>query len=101
MTKKKMTIDNLAAMTQRGFTDIKTQMATKEDLKKLATKEELNKLRVEMKEGFSGVFSAIENLDVRISSYATEWNKRFDELHEWVEHIEDRLKSLERRFAKT
>lgn len=86
-----MTIDDLAAMTQRGFTDIKIHMTTKD---------ELNKLRAEMREGFSFLNQAIENLDVRISSYSTEWNHRFDELHDWVEQIEDRLKALERRFAK-
>ena len=92
MTKKKFTLDDLGAMSQREFADIKTRMATKK---------ELAELRKEMHEGFSFLNQAIENLDVRISSYATEWNKRFDELHEWVEHIEDRLKSLERRFAKS
>lgn len=83
-----MTIEGLAQMVANGF-------------EKTATKQDLKELREEMRGGFSFLGQAIENLDVRISSYATEWNRRFDELHEWVEQLEDRLKSLEHRFAKT
>ena len=68
MTKKKDPIEELARIVKSGF----DKTATKQDLEKLVTKDELNKLRIEMHEGFSFLNQAIQNLDVRISSYATE-----------------------------
>jgi len=84
----KNSIEELARMIKTGFD-------------KTATKEDLAELRKETKEGFSFLNQAIENLDVRVSSYATEWNKRFSEPQEWIEQLEDRLKTLERRLSKT
>lgn len=47
---KKATLESLAGMVQRGFEDLGSRMATKEDLKALATKEELNALKEELLE---------------------------------------------------
>lgn len=67
---KKLTLEELASLIQRT-------MASKEDLKALATKEDL-------RQNEERLVRRIEGLELKISSYASAWNRDFDRLHEWV-----------------
>jgi len=52
---KKVTIDDLAAMVQRGFEGISGEMATKKELMltKTELRQEISALRTEMNDGFN------------------------------------------------
>src|SRR3989338_7577475 len=65
---KKMTIEDLAVMVNKGFAET-------------ATKGELRELRTEMHNGFKRVDQKIEALDFKIASVASSWNKDFERLH--------------------
>lgn len=90
---KKITIDELAAMTQRGFRDLEKRMATKDDLKQFATKEavrllnenmreEFTAIRREIQEGTRAILAAIETVEY------TKLRIRLDMLEERVEKVE-------------
>ncbi len=75
--KSKMTLDKLAQMTQREFlhlngeiTEIRENMATKEDLKLFATKEDLGGLRDELKDDIrKGTVDILQAVDVIVTKF--------------------------------
>ena len=84
---KKMTIEDLAIMVNRGFVET-------------ATKEDLKELRTEMHNGFKRVDQKIEALDFKIASVASSWNKDFERLHSWMMEIDERLTKVEAKSGK-
>jgi len=74
-------IDGLAAATQREFTAIRQEIATKDDV------------RI--------ILLAIENVDVRLSSYASRWSDEFDSLEGRTTEIDDRVRFLEKQGDTT
>lgn len=68
MTKKNITIDNLAVMVQRGFADT-------------ATKAEFNSLKKSMEAGFKAVNTRLDKLQ----------NDRIEKLEKRMERLEDAL----------
>lgn len=71
-----MTIDELAASTQREFSVIRSEMATKDDI--------------------GAVLRAIEGIDMKVSAYASRWTEDFSKLHDWVQELDSRVKLLEK-----
>ena len=84
---KKMTIEDLAVMVNKGFAET-------------ATKGELRELRTEMHNGFKRVDQKIEALDFKIASVASSWNKDFERLHSWMMEIDERLTKVEAKSGK-
>lgn len=76
---KKITIETLAGMVQKGFADIQSRMATKEDLQE--TREILAQ--------------AIKDLEMRMSAYASFNREEINRLKTWMEGIEARISALE------
>lgn len=72
-----MTIDELAAASQREFAALRKEMATKEDV--------------------ASIIHAIEGIDLKMSAYASRWTDDFSKLHEWVAELDNRLRFLERK----
>ncbi len=75
-----MTIDELAAASQREFAALRGEMATKEDLR----------------QSESRILHAIEGIDLKMSSYASRWTEDFSKLHDWVKEIDSRLRFVEK-----
>ena len=75
-----MTIDELTVASQREFQAIRSEMATKEDLRSSET----------------NILRAIEGIDLKISSYASRWTEDFAKLHDWVQELDSRVKFLEK-----
>ena len=69
-----MTIEELAAASQRELESIRNEMATREELK--ATED--------------NILRAIERLGDRISVYASRWNNEFERLTDTVRNLETR-----------
>jgi hypothetical protein len=59
-------------------------MATKEDIASMATKEDIATLRQEMRDGFSGVSEAIEQIHERIEAQEVEVDRRFTKLEQRI-----------------
>jgi hypothetical protein len=74
--REKMTIDELAIVSQREFESIRNEMATREELK--ATED--------------NILRAIERLGDRVSVHASRWNTEFERLADNVQNIESRIK---------
>lgn len=72
-----MTIDELAAISQREFEGIRNDMATREELK--ATED--------------NILRAIERLGDKISVYASRWNNEFERMADNIHNIESRFRS--------
>lgn len=100
--KSKMTLENLARMTQNEFTALREEMATKDDLKLLATKAELkdmkdtiiDEVRNENQKVLQSSDKVITKLDVLLKDTAAHnlLHKRIDdELHTH----DKRIKKLE------
>ncbi len=77
---KPMTIDELAAASQREFAALREDLASKAALK----------------ESEKTILHAIEKIDLHLSSYASRWSDDFAHLHEWVKDLDSRVKFLER-----
>jgi hypothetical protein len=69
-----MTIEELAASSQREFESIRDEMATREELE--ATED--------------NILRAIERLGDRVSVYASRWNNEFERLTDTVCNLEAR-----------
>lgn len=88
-------IDALARMTERGFEDVRKEMATRADLKEVATKTEFQELRREMatktelRETEEHLLDAIRGIEVR--------RRDFDALAGVVEDLDRRLSALEKK----
>ena len=96
--KAKMEIENLAVMIQRGFaevhdkiSEIDHKMVTIDN--KMATKEDLSKLETRL-------VDRIEQLDLRISSNASIWDKNFDDINDSVLELSKRMNRVEDRLVK-
>lgn len=72
-----MTIEELAAVSQREFESIRNEMATREELKAAE----------------DNILRAIEHLGVRLSVYASRWNDEFELLADDVRNIESRIRA--------
>ena len=85
---KKMTIEDLAAMTQRGFGEIKKNTATKEEL---ASMEKRLKTDItDLKKQLSAILSALDKTAKDYSDYSEEKIMRDAEiarLKKWVQQI--------------
>ena len=75
-----MTIDELAAASQREFESIRSEMATKEGIHQMET----------------NILHAIEGIDLKMSAYASRWTEDFSKLHDWVQELDNRVKFLEK-----
>ena len=69
---KKVTIEDLAQITARGFEGIQKDMATKDDLKQLATKAELAEIKedlenIELKIGHLAYTFDVKDLKKRVT----------------------------------
>lgn len=74
-----MTIDELAVMTQREYESIRSEMATREELRAAE----------------NNILRAIEHLDGRLCVYTSRWNNEFERLADNVRDIENRLRTRE------
>lgn len=83
---KKITIENLAGMMQKGFEGVQGQI---EDVQqRMVTKEELHETREVLAQ-------AIKDLEMRFSAYFSFNKEEIDRLKSWMEGIEARISSLE------
>ncbi len=82
-----MTIDELAASTQREFTAVHSEM--KEMRSEMATKRDLQDFKQE-------ILRAVEGIDLKMSAYASRWTEDFSKLHDWVKELDGRVKFLEK-----
>ena len=76
-----MTIDDLAAAAEQEFHAIRSEMATKDELKETKTE----------------ILRAIENLDVHLSAYASRSNDDVSNLHDSVRELDGRIRLLEKK----
>ncbi|MEK7567859.1 MAG: hypothetical protein AAB513_02990 [Patescibacteria group bacterium] len=86
--KKGMSIDDLAVMVAKGFSDvggeiaeIKSTMATKDDLKNFVTKSEL---KLEIK-------NLKDDIEVMVGKYIGSFRKDFDNLASRVRKLEEKV----------
>jgi hypothetical protein len=77
---KKLTLEQLAQMVQRGF----EETATKADVRK--SEQQISR--------------HIEGLELKISAYASSWYRDFEQIHDWVKDHEQRLKHIESRRGR-
>jgi len=70
-----MTIDELAAISQHEFQNLRREMATKEDLR----------------ESQSTILRAIETLDLHLANYASRWDEDFERLDKCVQDLDHRM----------
>lgn len=76
-----MTIDDLAAATQQEFQAIRSEMATKEELKETKTE----------------ILRAIEGVDMHLSAYASRSSEDIAKLQESVQELDGRVRVLEKQ----
>lgn len=88
MKGKKMTLEDLAAMTQQGFADLQEHVATKEDIESLATKDELRETREVLSR-------AIEDLALKLAAYAATVREDYERLNGRLMELEERVRFLE------
>jgi len=69
-----MTLEELAAASQHEFESIRSEMATKGDLRTVE----------------ATILRAIENVDLHLAGYASSWNEDFDRLDDRVQQLESR-----------
>lgn len=83
---KKITIDELAAMTQRGFRDLEKRLASKDAVGELQNLmlNEFKAMRQETQEGTRAVLAAIETVEY------TKLRIRLDVLEQRVEKVEQK-----------
>ena len=74
-----MTIEELAATSQREYESIRNDMATREELKVTE----------------NSILTAIEHLGTQLSIYASRWNGEFDRLADNVHNLEIRIRARE------
>jgi len=75
-----MTIDELAAFSQREYESIRNEMATREELRAAET----------------SILHAIEGVGLQLSTFSSRWSDEFDRLTERVDDIGIQIKVLER-----
>jgi hypothetical protein len=75
-----MTLEELAAASQHEFESLRSEMATKGELR-----------------GVEGtILRAIGTVDLHVASYASRWNDDFDGLDDRMRQIESRVTILEK-----
>jgi hypothetical protein len=84
---KKITLEQLAQMVQRGFEE------TRKGLQQAATKDDLRNTEQQ-------VSRHIEGLELKISAYASSWSRDFEQIHDWVKDHEQRLKHIESKRGR-
>ncbi|KKS37327.1 MAG: hypothetical protein A3G49_01570 [Candidatus Sungbacteria bacterium RIFCSPLOWO2_12_FULL_41_11] len=60
--KSKMTLDKLVSMTQREFSAVRKEMATKDDLKHFATKDDLYDLKEEIRGDTAKILQGVDKI---------------------------------------
>ena len=93
--KKKMEIEDLAVLVQKGFSDINQRMATKAELKNLATKADLENLAMMTKRGFDEVH---EKMDAGFSEVYKKMATKND-LNELEDRMDRKIEGLGTRIA--
>lgn len=98
---KKITLEILAQMVQRGFEEIRGEMATKNDIamirEEMITKEDLKLFRLETKEDLEYLK---RELTTEISRSAAHTSKEMSRLRDWIKDIDERLMDLEAKQVK-
>jgi uncharacterized protein YPO0396 len=95
MSKKQTTLDDLARMVKQGFDDT----SSKEEVRGLseATKQEIRNLHERIDRSEKNIIRRVDSLEFKISSYASGWTKDFENLHSWIQEIDERLTSFEKK----
>ena len=88
---KKITIETLAIMVQKGFEEV----VTKKDLK-----EGLSVIRDELHETREVLAKAIKDLEIHFSASLSHTREEIDHLRNWMEGIEARVSELEKQKHK-
>ncbi len=88
---KKVTLESLAGMVQRGF----SETATKKDLEQLATKEELSAVKEDVLETRAVLARAIKDLEGRFVATTAQTREEVDRLRTWIEDIDAQIAALE------
>ena len=94
----KKDIENLAITTNKGFDEVHEKISAVHDKmavmdKKMATKEDLGKLEKRL-------ISRIEQLDLRISSHASSWDKNLDNVNDSILELGSRMNKVEDKLVK-
>ena len=86
--KDKMTIDKLAAITKRGFDELKSYIDKRFDL---------------VDKRFIGVEKRIDNLDIsldtKLLNYTNFWHRKFSEHEVWLRNLDSSVAKLERQVG--
>jgi hypothetical protein len=99
--KKNMTLDKLAVMVGKGFNDVTSRMATKQDLEgvRLELKNEINDVRLELKNDIHGVKQEVAALKSNVNNYLELSEKRYVELKrrdvilaKWIKLVAHKVK---------
>ena len=106
---KKITIETLADMVQKGFTESDARTDKKidglarmvqEGFKQTASKNDINLVREELHETREILAKAIKDLEVHFSASLSHAREEIDHLRNWMEGIEARVASLEKQKHK-
>ena len=92
---KKVTIEDLAVMVKKGFDEIRSEMGTKKDLNELRVE-----LKCDIKELGEQLNHRMEGVELKISSYASSWEREHSQLHDWVTELDKRVNKLEDKVTK-
>ncbi len=99
---KSITINDLAGMVQKGFSevhgeiaDIRNTMATT-----MATKEDLALLRAELTETRETLARAISDLSLRLSAFVSAFREDYVRIQARVDALEEQVAELQRGFKK-
>jgi septal ring factor EnvC (AmiA/AmiB activator) len=91
ITKKEMTdlIDTLAVSMAKGFAEIRSEMATKEDIRGLATKKDFASLQIQL-----------NNVETDLKSFKNDTKEEFKKVHEKLDDLTDTHKNFDERIEK-
>jgi K+/H+ antiporter YhaU regulatory subunit KhtT len=88
--KSEMTLDKLAAMTQRGFDEMKRYTDKRFD--------DVDKRFEDVNKRFDEVDRQFVELEVKIETYTHFWHRKFSEHEVWLQNLDRTVANLERRF---
>lgn len=93
--KKVTIIEDLAVMVKKGFDEIRSEMGTKKDINELRVE-----LKGEIKELGDQLNHRMEGIELKVSSYASSWEREHSQLHDWVTELDKRINKLEDKVSK-
>ena len=89
--KTKMTLDRLARMISRGFDEINSKMATKEEMN----------LRFDSVDGkFKAIDTQFNELEGKLEAYTSFWHRKFSEHEAWLQNLDKTVANIERHISK-